>query len=135
MTEVDAIRAVRLAIWARALVFLVASCVCLLMFAGYIGGMPPGSQSPGLRLLDQFGGLPSWAVLFGLAGAAGVVAAALRSRSRWLVVIQGALFGAFGAAHTLGWFIEGGRGYVAAAPWLLCECLALALLLLPARRR
>lgn len=136
MTESEAVRVVKFAAWARSIVFVVASAVCLIQFAAYLPGFPEGSTSPGLALLDRIpGGLQTWAVLFGLAGLAGLVAAGAGSRSRWLIVVQGMLFGAWGSTHMLSWFIEGGRGWVAAAPWMLCDFLALALLLLPARRR
>lgn len=134
MTDFEAARVVRMAALARMLVLVVSSCVCLIMFAAYSGGLPP-ADSPGLRLINSIIGIEFWAWCFGLAGLFGLIAAGAGSRSRWIVVIQGVLCGFWGMAHMIAWVVEGGRGYVSAAPWVLCELLVLVLLLLPARRR
>lgn len=133
MSESDAVRALARAAWARSLLLAVSSCVCLIMFAAYAGGLPDAS-SRGLDLINSALGVQFWAWCFGLAGVGGLVVAGAGTRGRWLILTQGSLYGFWGMCNLLSWVIFGGRGYVAAAPWVLCELLLLVLFLLPARR-
>ena len=137
MTESEAFRIVRSAAWARSILLVVSSLVCLIMWTAYVGGMPPKTSPTltGLDLIDAALGLRFWAWCFGAAGLVGLVAAGTGTRSRWLILIQGALYGFWGMSYFIAWVFYGGRGYVSAAPWVLCELLVFVLLLLPARRR
>lgn len=135
MTHREQERAIRRAAWARSLLTGIASLSCLIMCQAFIGGMPQGSTSVALTVLDAFGGLRLWAALFGFAGLAGLAVAAVGWRANWLVLLTGALFGMWGFVYLTSWIVaDQPRGYVTASWLLLVDVLLSALLLLPSRR-
>lgn len=134
MTGDELLQARMRAAWARSILLGAASIACMIMFLAFIRGLPPGSGRA-LQALDLgIGAIQAWAALFGATGAAGLVTAVAGWRANWLIILTGALFGAWGFVF-LGAWIAGEQATVVGAVWLLLnDVLLSALLLLPARR-
>lgn len=106
----------------------------------YWNGIPdlPRPASPGLLVLDSFGGLRFWSILWAVVAVCGVVSAVMGWRAKPVIVGIATLESFWGICFLGGWIITGGEignGYLTFFIYAMFASFTAVLTLIPADRR